>query len=281
MATGSVPISIGATVDIGFGRGRLAPAPAASLRRIDAQLGRPADVNDAWRSPEVADANRAAWLAYQGGYGPAAPYALDRWGSIHCRGYATDSDDWYNAAAAAVWRRNGWRQTALYPVGDSRREPWHGEYDEALDEFLGQPATGGSTYLNLEDDMPTMDEFLNTPAYTGGPTISQFFKAVDQGGIAVQVWARTVDRGLDTNGNPVRVSAIQELADAKTLALQILGKPVAEVNVDIDEDKLSGSLAASLAPLLAESAGTLSDATLDRLVNRLLAEQSARLAKSS
>lgn len=273
MATGSAPISISATVDIGFGRGRLAPAPADSLRRIDAMIGRPTDVNDAWRSPEQADRNRAAWIAYQNGTGPAAPYALDRWGSIHCRGYAVDSDDWYIPDVAALLRRAGWRQTALYPIGDSRREPWHGEYDEALDEFLGQPAAGGSTYLNLEDDMPTMNEFLNTPAYTGGPTISQFFKAVDQGGVAAQVWGRLVDRGFDADGNRVLIPAIQELADAKTLAMQILGKPVADVTVDVDE----AAIAASLAPLITAHVGSLSDddvrrlsaATADELAKRL------------
>lgn len=143
MATGAVPISIGSTVDIGYGRGRLAPNPAASLRRIDSQLGRLADVNDAWRFPEVADENRRKWLAYKAGTGPIAPYALDRWGSIHCRGYAADSDDWYNAAAAAVWWRNGWRQTARY--SDSRDEPWHGEYDEVLDQYLGTTAVGGAS----------------------------------------------------------------------------------------------------------------------------------------
>lgn len=161
MATGAVPISIDATVDIGFGRGRLAPGPAASLRRIDAQLGRPADINDAWRSPEQADRNRAAWVAYQNGTGPVAPYALDRWGSIHCRGYAGDSDDWYDPEAAAVWQRNGWRQTALYPVGDRRREEWHGEYDEDLDEFLGQTAAGGAAEFNPTDEVEEEDEMKN------------------------------------------------------------------------------------------------------------------------
>lgn len=152
----SAPISLDGTVDIGGGRGRLAPNPAASLARIDAQLGRLADVNDAWRSPNVADENSRKWLAYQNGTGPIAPYALDRWGSIHCRGYATDSDDWYDPAAAAIWRRNGWRQTALYPVGDSRREPWHGEYDEALDQHLGQPAVTATGNLPIPEGNSTM-----------------------------------------------------------------------------------------------------------------------------
>lgn len=155
--TPSTPIPYDWTVDIGGGRGRLAGGPAASIARIDAQLGRLADVNDAWRSPEQADRNVAAWNAYQNGTGPKAPYALNRWQSIHCRGYAVDSDDWYNAHAAAIWRRNGWRQTARY--NDSRDEPWHGEYDEGLDEYLGQPAGGNAVPFPV----PTPEEVKENP----------------------------------------------------------------------------------------------------------------------
>lgn len=162
MATPSAPISIGSTVSIGGGRGRLAPNPAASIARIDAQLGRPADINDAWRSPEQADKNRDAWLAFLNGTGPWAPFALDRWGSIHCRGYATDSDDWYSAPAATIWRRNGWRQTALYKPGDPRREEWHGEYDEALDEYLGQPAGESSSPFDPVPHDPRLDQIMSS-----------------------------------------------------------------------------------------------------------------------
>lgn len=130
-------------VDIGHGRGRLAAPAAASLRRIDAQLGRLADVNEGWRSPADADANYASWIAYQNGTGPKAPLALPASQSIHCRGFAADSDDWYNSWAAGVWYHNGWRQTARYP-GTNRDEPWHGEYFAHLDNNYGQPASGGS-----------------------------------------------------------------------------------------------------------------------------------------
>ena len=130
-------------VDLGHGRGRASGEAAASIRRIDAQLGRTADINEAWRSPEQANANYARWVAYQNGTGPKAPLALPASESIHCRGYAADSDDWYDAAAAQVWRDNGWRQTARYP-GTNRDEPWHGEYFREHDKFYGQPAAGNS-----------------------------------------------------------------------------------------------------------------------------------------
>lgn len=130
-------------VDIGHERGWLAPAAAASLARIDAQLGRLADVNEAGRSPEQADANYARWLSYLAG-GPWAPYALPAAQSVHCIGEAVDSDDWYDAAAAAVWRDNGWRQTALYPNNPKKNEPWHGEYFIEHDNHRGESAAGGT-----------------------------------------------------------------------------------------------------------------------------------------
>jgi hypothetical protein len=143
-------------VDIGHGRGRLAAEPAASVARIDAQLGRPADINEAWRSPAKADENYAAWLRYQAG-GPWAPYALPAKDSVHCDGYAADSDDWYRAGPAQLWRDNGWRQTARYP-GTTRDEIWHGEYFRQLDKFYGQPAGGNATPLPIpkpkENDVP-------------------------------------------------------------------------------------------------------------------------------
>lgn len=156
-----IPISYADAVDIGHGRGRLAPVAAASVRRIDAQLGRPADVNEGWRSPDAANQNRARWIAYQNGAGPAAPYALGADESVHCAGEAADSDDWYAPHAAAVWRDNGWRQTALYPVGDRRREPWHGEHFPALDNHRDTTAGGASSPLlqlsREDDDMMTIE----------------------------------------------------------------------------------------------------------------------------
>jgi hypothetical protein len=136
-------------VDLGHGRGWASPTAAASIRRIDRALGRPADINEAGRSPEKADENYRKWIAYQNG-GPWAPYALPASQSVHCWGNAADSDDWYNAAAAAVWRDHGWRQTARY--NDDRDEPWHGEHFPNLDNHRNDPEPAA-----LEDDMTVED----------------------------------------------------------------------------------------------------------------------------
>lgn len=125
------------------GRGWLAAPAAASVHRIDRQLGRAADINEAGRSPEQADKNHAAWLAFLAG-GPKAPYALPARLSVHCQGMAVDSDDWYSRGRAVVWRANGWRQTARYPNDPKKDEPWHGEYFIALDQHRFDPALSGA-----------------------------------------------------------------------------------------------------------------------------------------
>lgn len=65
----------------------------------------------------------------------------------------------------------------------------------------------------VEDDMPSMDEFLNYPAYVGGPSISQYFKDLHH---------RTRDVVRSSTGKPVEM--IQEIADAKTIGLQLVGQ---------------------------------------------------------
>lgn len=138
-------------VQLGHGRGWASAAAGASILRIDAQLGRLADINEAGRSRERADENYRKWLAYLAG-GPWAPFALPGDKSVHVSGDAADSDDWYDAAAAAVWRDNGWRQTARYPGNPKKDEPWHGEYFAHLDNHRNDPPPTPIT-VPEEDDM--------------------------------------------------------------------------------------------------------------------------------
>lgn len=229
-------------VDIGHGRGRLAAPAAASLARIDAQLGRPADVNEAWRSPAQADANYAKWVAYRDGYGPIAPYALPASESIHCRGYAVDSDDWYSAAAA-VWRDNGWVQTARYP-GTNRDEPWHGEYVYSLDNHRNASAGSGSIPFpaNRPERNPDMPVFIEptTISWPNGYTntydrnvflICQWVanrEMTDPKGVEIYVneaWhaAREMDRILKEDDAPVAVSKISKDEIATLVAERLAG----------------------------------------------------------
>lgn len=154
-------------VDIGGGRGRLARPAAASLARVDADFrsafGRAADINEAWRSPEQADRNfRAyqAWLAYQAGRGPKVPWAPIGFAakdSIHCRGYALDTDD-TSAAQMRIWNDHGWFWT-VYRNG-VLVERWHLEYNAARDNHRNDPApTGGGSAAPVpkeDDDMQSI-----------------------------------------------------------------------------------------------------------------------------
>lgn len=145
-------------VDIGFGRGRLAAPAAASLRRVDSAFGRAVDINEAWRSPEDANSNYAAYLWHLRG-GPWAPIALPADKSVHCVGFAIDTDDDW---AVAILNDHGWYQT-VYRWVNGRYvlvEPWHFEYFPERDNHRheGIPAgVGGVTFDPStpieEDDM--------------------------------------------------------------------------------------------------------------------------------
>lgn len=132
------------TVDIGGGRGRLTPRAAASLRRVDRALGRPLDVNSAWRDPAVQQRLRDAYIRYLNG-GPWAPIALDPDDSVHCDGEAVDSDDGYNTAAVSLLAEHGWRRTVYRKVNGVWKliEPWHFEYFHARDKHRFDPAPAG------------------------------------------------------------------------------------------------------------------------------------------
>ena len=120
------------------GRGWASDQAAASIHRMDEQLGRPVQITEAGRSIEDADANYRAWIAYQNG-GPWAPRALPGSESVHCRGDAVDSND-----TDAPWWANGWRETARSNDPD-RDEPWHREYFPYLDQ-------------RINDSTPTKEE---------------------------------------------------------------------------------------------------------------------------
>lgn len=147
-------------VDIGLGRGRLAPDPAASLRRVDVAMrsafGRAASINEAWRSPADADENYRKYLDYLNGHGPWAPIALPGDQSVHCFGYAVDTND-TSDAQMAIWNDHGWYWT-VYRNG-RLAERWHLEYfpsrDNHRNEGTRNTNTTGQTAINQseEDDM--------------------------------------------------------------------------------------------------------------------------------
>ncbi|MEZ3156848.1 hypothetical protein AB1K56_07935 [Microbacterium sp. BWR-S6Y] len=143
----------GDAVDIGGGRGRLAPAPAASLARVDAAFrsafGRAADINEAWRSPADADENYRKYIAWLNGAGPWAPIALPGDKSVHCFGFAVDTDDTTDAQMR-IWNEHGWYWT-VYRNGQLA-ERWHLEYFPDRDKHRNDPAPGRPAAVTSEED---------------------------------------------------------------------------------------------------------------------------------
>lgn len=174
---------------LGHGRGWASPTAAASILRIDAQLGRLADINEAGRSPEKADENRRKWLDYErylngGPWAPKAPFALGSDESVHCSGDAADSDDWYDPRAAAVWRDNGWRQTARYPGNPSKDEPWHGEHFEHLDNHRFDPAPAGGATTREQEELTMASPIWNVVGKVGdAPSSGTLYYGTEGGAI--------------------------------------------------------------------------------------------------
>lgn len=170
-------------VDIGYGRGRLAREAAASLRRVDRAFGRAVDINEAWRSPEQANANYARYQAYlrDPRINPWAPIALPADQSIHCRGYAVDTDD-TSDAQIRVWNDHGWYWT-VYRNG-VLVERWHLEYFRDRDNHRNDPAPADAGQVITLPKGPLMalsdeeqEELLNNSRqvynafFAGGPSM--------------------------------------------------------------------------------------------------------------
>lgn len=128
-------------VGLGGGRGWLAPPAAASIRRIDAQIGHYLQITEAGRTWLQQDEHWQTYLrnGWPIALSPNAP-------SIHQLGGAADSNE--AQRIIAVMEDHGWRRT-VYRNG-KLVEPWHFEYFAHLDN-----------HLNEGDDMPLDAEERN------------------------------------------------------------------------------------------------------------------------
>lgn len=191
--------------DLGYGRGQLRPAPAQSVRRLDVRLGRPLDVNSAYRDYDEQMKAYNAYLAYLQGRGPWAPLALHPDKSWHCKGMALDSDDgpgYGGKLTREIWREYGW----LFEVTS---EPWHGQYYTSLDRHYGEPA-GGS-----EKPFPTPSP--DEPTTTTGEEDDDMERMVYVKAPDGRVWGIDTLRGTKRALQPAEWTAVR--ANGYTLAL--------------------------------------------------------------
>lgn len=244
------------------------PPAAASFRRAEADLGRPIDVNSTYRDPVLQLRMYNAWLAYIQGRGPHPGHsrALHPDDSVHCKGEALDSDDWRTPGFNTFMAERGWIRTA---AGDPT-EQHHFEYQVWRDQHRNRPSSdGSSTPFDPEEDSimsAKLDEIWQRwlPGKEGvksaGDVYLLFADVVKRvrslaADSAKGVWATTVSRG------GAKVSALQELADAKTYGVsanekldQLLKRPVATVEItDAMAKKIGQEVALAVAPKILDA----------------------------
>ncbi len=132
------------SVDLGAGRGWLTAPAAASIRRLDRQLGHPLQITEAGRTWLQ---QKAHWDTYQRNGRPIALHPDTP--SIHQIGKAIDTDE--GQRILAVMRDHGWVQT-VYRNG-KLVEPWHFEYSVFRDNHRNDP----------EPTPPTLEDLVTAP----------------------------------------------------------------------------------------------------------------------
>lgn len=166
-------VDIGRTQSGNGARAWLSPSAAASLRRVDRQLGRTVTVTWGGRS-------RAEQQKLFDKYG--WPRAAWPGTSPHESGNAIDTDEWTKPGFVELMADNGWTR----PL---KKEPWHLVHGNHRDNHLNDPAPSGgaTTGTTTEDDMfdekdravliEALTEIRNTKAgvWTGGTSNGKTF----------------------------------------------------------------------------------------------------------
>lgn len=188
--------------DLSHGRGWLDAAAAASLRRIDAELGHPLDINEAGRTWAQQDDFYQTYLrvGWPIALSPDAP-------SIHQLGRAIDTDE----QNTPVLNRHGWFHT-VYRNG-VLVEPWHYEYDAANDQHRNTTPATPATRTHQEDEMPAT--FINIQGKAGSHRGGTFAIMRDNAG---KLFARFVSPSV-TPGVPT-VPSEEYAAWANTMPIK-------------------------------------------------------------
>ena len=207
-------------VSLGSNRGWLNGPAAYSLFRLDVRIGHLWQITEAGRTWDQQNEHYQHYLQY------GSPIALSpNAPSLHQMGNAIDT----NERITWLLNENGWYQTVFRWVNGvwTLVEPWHYEYFAERDDHYGETAGGGAVeFPEEEDDMPSMNEFLNTPAYDNGPTISEMFVKINSvydaifiGGADMPDNGRSIGQSLDgvvtwldTTGNTIATN-VAGLAD--------------------------------------------------------------------
>lgn len=251
---------------------------AASMRRLEADLGRPHDCNSSYRDYNVQLSMWRAWQAYVAGTGPYPGHsrALHPDESKHCQGLADDSDDWLTPGYIEFAAERGWIRTAA----SDPTERHHFEYQWWRDQHRNRPAGAESGEF---DTMATKDEIKDAvyevlvgtglgPGKRNHWDSLKFIADLAAAAHPSKVWAYLV-QAQDENGHPVFKDGKPVMFAARGYLASTsarVGGPVAAA--DVDEEQL----AAALAPLITAQVGSLSDEDIARLAQAAADEQDRR-----
>lgn len=133
------PATLAPGVD-GRPRGWLDVAAAASLARVDRDIGHPLQITEAGRTRAQQQAHYDRYIAYLNG-GPWAPLAARPGTSPHEFGNAIDT----NERLVALLARHGWSR----PLPS---EPWHFVYNPNSDRHRFDPTPAGEEDMALSED---------------------------------------------------------------------------------------------------------------------------------
>lgn len=146
-------------------------------------------------------------------------------------------------------------------------------YDPAIliRNVLASPSGGNATPISPEeDDMPLTPAEWSKLVNIHSRIDEMFSKLTNVHTRVDQTYDRVGETYEQANIAAVRIRGFDPHADMLQLILQKLGVPV-EAQVD------AAALARELAPLIEASVSEMTDAEIDRVVNRLISEQARRL----
>lgn len=171
---------------LSHGRGWLEAPAAASIVRVDREIGHPLQITEAGRTWEQQNAH---WLNYQRNGYPIALHPDTP--SVHQKGYAIDTDE--GQRILDVMTRHGWRRT-VYRNG-VLVEPWHFEYQEQFDTRRNDKTTNAT-----EDDMAYPIRVNKTHLFLVAPGHVKHFESAEAADLAMKVTTQN-DEWIDLSSS--------------------------------------------------------------------------------
>lgn len=128
------------------------------------------------------------------------------------------------------------------------------------------------------DDDRNMVRNIYNAIFKGGPSMDDQGRSISYSLANLTAFADRIDKNVapimrNVEGVDTLISMRQEIADAKTNTISLLGRDVVEVNVD------EQSIAQALAPLIRDNLSRLSDEDISKIASEVADEESRRLSR--